>query len=50
VRATSGLRAEYPESWHALSYGENNNSLEVTSFPLLDRLTISGVAPALPRA
>lgn len=34
VRPTSGLRAEYPETWHAFAYGEDNESLVVASFPL----------------
>jgi hypothetical protein len=34
VRATSGLRVEYPKSWHAFAYGEDNESLVVASFPL----------------
>jgi hypothetical protein len=34
VSASSGLTAQYPRGWHALAYGEANESLVIASFPL----------------
>jgi hypothetical protein len=36
VSATSGLRAEFPGGWHAFAYGEDRESLVVSSFPISD--------------